>query len=970
MASWFETTSSDLFLLVVPFAAIGIRCWEGTECPKRRKANKGTQRVVWQDVRYHLGHSRNRPSIESEEFPNEEFSEGQELFVRGLVVDPRPLSWKFRGKSRRFYDYTGRLAKGQALPIATIPQSFWEFGERYLCSGDYWGKQCQIVGVLECLTMGRGGIHAKLVLEGADNQDMLKWAEGLIQTGYPPEIAVHFCSADCSEAPVSTGGLHGQFVSCADTGVAWYGNVASIPRENNQGEIAKELSNLSKGRDVLGGIHPPGALAPTQENSGEDDVNRKTAGTTFKGTPLDKGITVRRWLRTRVKKKKSKKSHKKSRKRSPRIKQLARRVPGILTSHAVAEVECLLAQGVGDNQTVGLLSVMLRYLRLHVLRRDVAPGPKKELLTLAYTLDRLLQRDILGALDIIMQRVKSLQLVVGGSSWAVAQNLELVPLEQAIEHLARRSPGSDLLNILLRRGCGFADVVSNVCETSPTDTAEGRVKKECSVFPLPLPSDSDLMLVRSLSYLNGGIHVQLSSGLPTMMQSRTLDYLRERVEVSVGHEFSINRFDWSQFLQTRSVSYSGEEVAKWTSWDHVKPALPHGAIGSARATDFAQGVVLNLLRDPSPHVFGGWKEKHVKSSRVMVEDDDWGDLARGFIECGDLSTEMSPLVAAYADVGIPQNQKKSVKQAVSAEMQGPEVPEKGVVCIGLFDGAGGLRVALEALGANDVVRQDATAQSKPPVREDVVRKDVAPCAWAALLSGTWSSRGLAPTGEDAFGSMECLGSNLVLVIELIQIVVVVTEEAKAKEIFKKRKQNEMAKAANRSRRNQVDRHLSPGSRSPATPKQSPFEPRQLPVWGAQVGQPLVVPLGLDGDGDTRFGNELFDFKIAFVAADVKTAKAEQQSKMAKTKMIQANAILDVAFASSSGSQSAKKNAKGAAERILRELKSESEESSSSSSSKSPVQKKKKKQGRPAVDKKADKNKKGAKNVSKSRGRHR
>ncbi|CAE7679568.1 unnamed protein product [Symbiodinium sp. CCMP2592] len=228
----------------------------------------------------------------------------------------------------------------------------------------------------------------------------------------------------------------------------------------------------------------------------------------------------------------------------------------------------------------------------------------------------------------------------------------------------------------------------------------------------------------------------------------------------------------------------------------------------------------------------------------------------------------------------------------------------------------------------DVVRQDATAQSKPPVREDVVRKDVAPCAWAALLSGTWSSRGLAPTGEDAFGSMECLGSNLVLVIELIQIVVVVTEEAKAKEIFKKRKQNEMAKAANRNDTVRDRRET---------------EERRVEQWKRSQ------------------------------AADVKTAKAEQQSEMAKTKMIQANAILDaakVAFASSSGSQSAKKNAKGAAERILRELKSESEESSSSSSSKSPVQKKKKKQGRPAVDKKADKNKKGAKNVSKSRGRHR
>ena len=104
------------------------------------------------------------------------------------------------GKIRRFYDYKGRLAKGQALAIASIPQNFWEFGERYLFTGDYWGKQCQIIGTLDCLTVGRGGTHANLILEGTDNQDMLKWAEGLIQTGYPPEIAVHLCPTNCPQS--------------------------------------------------------------------------------------------------------------------------------------------------------------------------------------------------------------------------------------------------------------------------------------------------------------------------------------------------------------------------------------------------------------------------------------------------------------------------------------------------------------------------------------------------------------------------------------------------------------------------------------------------------------------------------------------------------------------------------------------------------------------------------------------------
>ena len=48
---------------------------EGGSRKKRRKANKGTQRASWQDTRYRLGHSRHRPSIELEEFPDEDDDE-------------------------------------------------------------------------------------------------------------------------------------------------------------------------------------------------------------------------------------------------------------------------------------------------------------------------------------------------------------------------------------------------------------------------------------------------------------------------------------------------------------------------------------------------------------------------------------------------------------------------------------------------------------------------------------------------------------------------------------------------------------------------------------------------------------------------------------------------------------------------------------------------------------------------------
>ena len=100
--------------------------------------------------------------------------------------------------------------------------------------------------------------------------------------------------------------------------------------------------------------------------------------------------------------------------------------------HALDEMNRLLVQHVGEESTETIKPILLRYLRLHVMAKSVAPAQKRELLTLGYAIDQLLQRNILGALDIMVQRVKAIELVLNGATWAVAQNIELVPLEQEV----------------------------------------------------------------------------------------------------------------------------------------------------------------------------------------------------------------------------------------------------------------------------------------------------------------------------------------------------------------------------------------------------------------------------------------------------------------------------------------------------------------------------------------------------------
>ena len=141
-------------------------------------------------------------------------------------------------------------------------------------------------------------------------------------------------------------------------------------------------------------------------------------------------------------------------------------------------------------------------------------------------------------------------------------------------------------------------------------------------------------VVVALNYLHGGKHVSLECSTPTEVQQRILDFLRGRVDCFLTHEFRVDVFDWREFLRTRSLSYTGEEVksACWTSWENIKPALPYGSVGSVPALDLAEGGVREFLINPQNFLRNGWDKQCVRSSRVMVSDSDWGNLARGLVQ--------------------------------------------------------------------------------------------------------------------------------------------------------------------------------------------------------------------------------------------------------------------------------------------------------------------------------------------------
>ncbi|CAE7703138.1 Tnks2 [Symbiodinium sp. CCMP2592] len=197
--------------------------------------------------------------------------------------------------------------------------------------------------------------------------------------------------------------------------------------------------------------------------------------------------------------------------------------------------------------------------------------------------------------------------------------------------------------------CGFSELVASSCGAEEETTAEGTLRRKRDVFPLPLPRKSEIarfrlersnhkvwlyVVVSALNYLHGGRYAGVCVGPPTAVQSQILEYLEDRVHVFLKHEFCVEEFHWPRFLQTRTLSYGGEEVrtAQWTTWANLKPALPYGAIGKIPAIELAEGGVLDALQHPDRYLRPGWNDHEVRSSRVMVDEHEWPELARGLVE--------------------------------------------------------------------------------------------------------------------------------------------------------------------------------------------------------------------------------------------------------------------------------------------------------------------------------------------------
>ena len=663
-----------------------------------------------------------------------------------------------------------RLEKTQEVSV--VPLSFWQFGEVYQFGGEYWGKHCNVSGRLEYITLGKAGYVATLSLRGTDNPDLKQWSESCHASGYPPEITVHLCPVGCPKHGMSTGGIRGLTVVKEDSSAPWALNVAVPSGLEGAGGLEKELADLSR--------LPAKEVPQTSQAVVTSDMDVRTSikkgSATYEGGPLDPHQSVRRILKKRKKKgkKKSRKDKKRSRaehsshssrssesmnsssgvsldsqdsghpfKEGHRVKQLAKKHPGLLTRHAlgrdvstvgtacrrdersesVASIPEVFAPSCDDARDVRCPKAGIghpgyrsrsfdskrhsgRIRHTHAEDKGHRDGSWRNLELVPLESEKLTSvAEAQGAVREFRQdwKAKRKGAALEGKERGMAQGRlergqdtscksganQTLPMKGGdradgpiFSTLDRDSlPGGapmagastsrpDLVSqiqdwlqlpcdslclsavvlngILGSVDCGLSHLVLHSSGVEEETTAGEKAQRKRDLFPLPLPGKSALqkhvdekdyarvwlyLVVSGLNYLHAGRHGSVTIGNPSPIQRQILEYLEGRVRVFLKHRFDVERFDWSKFLSTRTLSYGGEEVrtAKWTTWANLEPALPYGAIGKIPAVDLAEGGVLDALRHPEKYLKPGWESTRVRSSRVMVEESQWPELCRGLV---------------------------------------------------------------------------------------------------------------------------------------------------------------------------------------------------------------------------------------------------------------------------------------------------------------------------------------------------
>lgn len=349
----------------------------------------------------------------------------------------------------------------------------------------YYGRGVSLAGQVVGLRMVDAQVYLDLKVSGTQDDALLRAV-----TSRPSRlIEVHVCYAGCGGDVTGEFLVHGRtFTTHGREHQEWYRNVeAVVPVEDPTDEL-RRLREAAAAVDGLPGERPLEGSPKEDEkdrkksdkkrkkeekekredraredskkdekgSDDEEEIGRKDLSGLFAGTGLDpepkKRAKFMKRARRAGKSKKKKKKKKDSSDNSSsgstssssqssggaegaglfnsekKVRTLARKFPGALTAGSVAEArsKCLTSQGTMLSEDKKSLPALFTFFcRQHVVQ-NMSPPMSQETLTVALTLDYLLQGKAAAACDVLSQRLKALDALGRGSHWSVARQMELV----------------------------------------------------------------------------------------------------------------------------------------------------------------------------------------------------------------------------------------------------------------------------------------------------------------------------------------------------------------------------------------------------------------------------------------------------------------------------------------------------------------------------------------------------------------
>ena len=378
-----------------------------------------------------------------------------------------------------------KWARGAVVKVGDVPPILFSEGTPVvLPTAHYYLRSCAVAGRLTGLEVKDGAMYALARLTGTTGEALLKY-----HTANPDAVfRVHLCRENCNQQEVSDLLLHTkqirQIVDMAQE-EGWVSNLEKVRpmEEGDELEVLRARQRGLGGEPKVGDGVPGGEPERSRKDKKEDRKKKKEKrkgvgdrrarsasseetvkmdgtmakraakkkpGDLFRGTGLDPKEKVRRQVAKRARRSIRKKSKKDDStlssgstgssgdsqveaeeetvfQQASKVRLVASGFPGTLASQTLAQMRTVLLSEVGSEDRPGVLKgCALAYFRQHVSKRSTGPA-QRELLSIATSIDMMLNGNAAGAMDILVQPFKSVESTVTGCHWTVAQRLEVVP---------------------------------------------------------------------------------------------------------------------------------------------------------------------------------------------------------------------------------------------------------------------------------------------------------------------------------------------------------------------------------------------------------------------------------------------------------------------------------------------------------------------------------------------------------------